>query len=60
MASSPYLTLAEAAAFARCSKRTIQRWLDAGTLTRYGYGRRPLVGQEELARLLTPTPEASS
>ena len=51
---SPYLTLTEAALYARCSKRTIQRWLDAGKLTRHGQSR-PLVHQAELQRFLSPT-----
>ena len=51
---SPYLTLTEAAAYARCSTRTIQRYVDAGELTRYGHSRRLLIKQEELERHLSP------
>lgn len=54
--SSPYLTLGEAADFARYKKRTIQRWLAAGKLTRHGHGRRPLIKRQELTDLLSPTP----
>ena len=50
---SPYLTLSEAAAYARCSKRTVQRWLDDEKLNRYGHGRRPLVCKDELEALLS-------
>ena len=50
---SPYLTLHEAAQYARCSKRTVQRWLDAGKLTRHGQYR-PLVHRAELDALLFP------
>lgn len=60
MTTSPYLTLSEAAAYARCSKRSIQRWLTAGTLTRHGHGRLVLIRHDELTALLSPTdaPEA--
>ncbi len=53
---SPYLTLTEAAAYARCSKRTIQRHIKAGKLKAHGLGRRPLIEQSELERLLSSTP----
>lgn len=49
---SPYLTLAEAAAHAPCSIRSIQRYLKAGILTRYSFGSRPLVARSELDRAL--------
>ncbi len=52
---SPY-TLTEAASLARCSKRTLQRYLKAGKLEAYGLGHRPLVSRTELERLLSPTP----
>ncbi|CAN5841496.1 hypothetical protein BH24DEI2_BH24DEI2_28100 [soil metagenome] len=52
---SPYLTLGEAAAYARMSKRTIQRRLKAGDLNRYSSGR-PLVLKAELEALLTAPP----
>jgi excisionase family DNA binding protein len=53
---SPYLTLKEAALYARCSTRTVQRWLDAGTLRRYGHGRRPLILKGDLETLLSTSP----
>lgn len=60
---SPYLTLGEAAAYARTSTRTIQRRLKAGDLNRYGSGR-PLVLKTELEALLsaphTEIPEGKS
>lgn len=49
---SPYLTLREAATYARMSIRTIQRRLQAGELNRYGSGR-PLVLKTELEALLS-------
>ncbi len=49
---SPYFTLDEAAAYARTSKRTIQRRLKAGNLNRYGAGR-TLILKAELEALLT-------
>jgi excisionase family DNA binding protein len=52
---SPYLTLKEAAEYARVSIRTIQRRIEAGELNRYGTGH-PLVHEEELEALLSPTP----
>ncbi len=48
---SPYLTLREAAAYARTSTRTIQRRLKAGDLKRYGSGH-PLILKAELEALL--------
>jgi len=49
---SPYLTLNEAATYARMSTRTIQRRLKAGDLNRYGAGR-TLILKAELEALLT-------
>lgn len=51
---SPYLTLREAATYARTSTRTIQRRLKAGELNRYGASR-PLVLKAELEALLSAT-----
>jgi len=48
---SPYLTLAEAAAYARCSTRTLRRWIDSGKLTRLKSSRL-LVDKEELNTLM--------
>ncbi len=53
--NSPYLTLREAADYARTSRRTIQRRLKAGELNRYGTGH-PLVLKTELEALLSATP----
>jgi excisionase family DNA binding protein len=50
---SPYLTLAEAAAYARCSKRTVQRWLSDKKLCRHGHGRHVLILKAELEALLS-------
>ncbi len=52
---SPYLTLKEAAEYARTSIRTIQRRLKAGELNRYGSGR-TLILKAELEALLTALP----
>lgn len=46
-----YLTRKEAAHFARCSCRTIQRWQEQGKLRRCGLAR-PLVDRDELQQLL--------
>ena len=51
--ASPYFTLREAAAYARCHPRTIRRWLDGQRLTRYGVERKPLVRRDELEALLS-------
>ena len=60
--TSPYLTLAEAAAYARCSKRTVQRWLADKRLTRYGPpgGSIVLILKTELERLLSPAEPSDS
>ncbi len=50
---SPFLTLSEAAAYARCSKRTIQRRIKSGELRSHGLGVRPLIRQEDLDTLLS-------
>lgn len=57
---SPFLTLPEAAAYARCSVRTIQRRLETGLLTRHGLGAKPLVRRDELAQLLAPAKRKSA
>lgn len=51
--ASPYLTLKESALYARCSTRTVQRWLSDKKLGRYGYGRHLLVRKDELETLLS-------
>jgi excisionase family DNA binding protein len=45
---SPYLTKTEAAEYARCSIRTINRALAAGDLPRYGAVNRALFTKEDL------------
>jgi excisionase family DNA binding protein len=45
---SPYLTKTEAAEYARCSIRTINRALAAGDLPRYGAINRALFTKEDL------------
>jgi excisionase family DNA binding protein len=50
---SPYLTLGEAAHYARCSTRTVQRWLSDKKLNRYGHGRHLLIRKAELEALLS-------
>ncbi len=52
---SPFFSLQEAASFARCSTRTVQRWLDSRKLSRHGHGRRLLIRKVELKLLLSPT-----
>jgi excisionase family DNA binding protein len=43
-----YLSIAEAAAFARVSAGTVRRWVRAGELTRHEAGARVLVKRAEL------------
>jgi excisionase family DNA binding protein len=45
---SPYLTISEAAAYARCKRQRIDDLLSARRLTRYKDGRRTLVLKAEL------------
>jgi excisionase family DNA binding protein len=56
--SSPYFTLGEAALYARCSTRTVQRWLGDKKLCRYGHGRLVLILKAELEALLS-TPQVA-
>jgi excisionase family DNA binding protein len=58
LTSSPYLTLGEAALYARCSTRTIQRWLSDKKLCRYGHGRLVLIRKDELEALLSTSRSA--
>ena len=51
--ASPYMTLQEAAAWARSDKRTIRRWIEASKLTRYGHGKKVLVRRDQLEALLS-------
>lgn len=49
---SPYMTIPEAAEYARCRRQRIDDLLSSGRLTRYKDGRRTLVSRAELeARL---------
>ena len=50
--TSEYLSVAEAAAFARFTPGTIRRWVRAGELTRHEAGSRVRVRRDELERLL--------
>ena len=53
--SSPYLTIPEAAAYARCKRQRIDDLLSARRLTRYKDGRRTLVLRAELEAHLVST-----
>jgi excisionase family DNA binding protein len=54
--TSPYLTIPEAATYARCKRQRIDDLLSARRLTRYKDGRRTLVLRAELeAHLVTTT-----
>lgn len=46
--SSPYLTVPEAAEYARCSRQRIYDLLSSARLTRHKDGSRVLVGRDEL------------
>jgi excisionase family DNA binding protein len=50
--TSPYLSVAEAADFARCSKQRIYDLRSSGRLTRAGDGARGLVRRDELMAYL--------
>jgi excisionase family DNA binding protein len=54
-AASPYLTIPEAAAYARCKRQRIDDLLSARRLTRYKDGRRTLVLKAELEAWLQRT-----
>jgi excisionase family DNA binding protein len=54
-AVSPYLTIPEAAAYARCKRQRIDDLLSARRLTRYKDGRRTLVLKAELDAWLQRT-----
>lgn len=49
---SGYLSVAEAAAFARVSPGTVRRWVRRGELTRHEAGARVLVKRDELEKFL--------
>lgn len=52
-APSDYLSIAEAAAFARVAPGTVRRWVRTGELTRHEAGSRVLVKRDELERFTT-------
>ncbi|MCA1790547.1 MAG: helix-turn-helix domain-containing protein [Thioalkalivibrio sp.] len=54
-----YLTLNEAATYARTSTRTVRRWARRGDLRRCGPGRYIRIDREELVRLLTDSSDGS-
>jgi excisionase family DNA binding protein len=53
--SSPFLTIPEAAAYARCKRQRIDDLLSRRRLTRYKDGRRTLVSRAELEAYLAAT-----
>lgn len=56
-----YLTLKEAAAYARVSKGTVREWIRRGQLRRYGDSPRTLVvSRAELDRVLAPKPPSGA
>ncbi len=52
MLPSPYRKLPEAAAYARISVRTLQRYLKNGSLRRYSFGHRVLIDRNELETVI--------
>jgi len=50
---SDYLSIREAAAFARVSTGTVRRWVRTGELTRHEAGSRVLVKRDELVAFLS-------
>jgi excisionase family DNA binding protein len=54
-AVSPFLTIAEAAEYARCKRQRIDDLLSARRLTRYKDGRRTLISRAELDQYLAAT-----
>lgn len=50
--TSAFLSVAEAAAFARVSPGTVRRWIKANELTRHSAGTRVLVDRAELEAFL--------
>jgi excisionase family DNA binding protein len=55
-AASPYMTIPEAAAYARCKRQRIDDLLSSRRLTRYKDGRRTLVSRAELEARLQGRP----
>lgn len=60
MSTEPRLaSIAEAAAYVRCSSKTIRRRIAEGSLTGYRFGPRAIrVDLDEVDRLLRPIPSA--
>ena len=56
---SPYLTLAEAAAYARCHPRTVRRWIVAGKLPSIKSAR-PLVHIDDLEAAMRGIPSGTA
>lgn len=56
---SPYLTLEEAAAYARCHPRTVRRWIAAGTLPFIKSGR-TLVHIDDLEAAMRRIPSGTA
>lgn len=54
---SPYLTIAEAADYARCTRQRIYDLRSSGRLTRHGDGTRALILRTELDDLLARRPD---
>lgn len=53
MHATPYMTVSEAAAYARVTPRTVRRHISDGTLTRHNFGGRLLIDLRELNALIT-------
>ena len=51
--TSAFLSIREAASFARVAPGTVRRWVRTGELTRHEAGSRVLVKRDELSRFLT-------
>lgn len=52
MNATRYMTVSEAAAYARVTPRTVRRHISDGTLTRHNFGRRLLVDINELDQII--------
>jgi excisionase family DNA binding protein len=58
---SDYLTIKEAAAYAKASERTIRRWIARGDLAAFRIGPKMVrIEQVDLDRLTRPIPNARS
>ena len=54
---SPFFTVKEAAAYARCSVRTLERRIERGALPCYRIGRKRLIRKGDLEADLVPNQE---